>query len=591
AAGSRDILKRFYPSNSTLSTSSPTLASSTTTALQESSPTSSDTAPPSSSSTSTLLTSGHGSMGTNSSPATTSSSIPSGPLNSTSLTSGSSVPRTGGGNMTVNYTRLLETSTGECTSLPDDSTKPMTEFSVVYTSTVTFYGNRADYTPPFETLVTPNYCAPTVIPFVLTDIIPSIFTSELFLVPGSRKSNDRYASTYRPVITFITTDKNPSVAFPSEPVPAYTPTGGLDGGGGNPDGRNHKTAENSGSPGGSPGGSSSGGQSHPTPDAESISRGPQPTFKITARGTQVIINDKTISDLGPTQTAIVTVGGGAFTIYPTAIVGEGATVQRPAPAGTVVSIATPTTGVVGGLPVTITGSEAIVGGATVTIPEGGTTTVVDGQRVSIGPGTLVVGGEVLSFDPVMPSREAGVVVHGGELLTAIGRSVVVIHSTTFTYGPGMTGMTEVVNGETISIGPSGVMVHGMVIGGPSADTSTTSYEIVGGATISRIAASVAVINGVTFTVGPGTQWTTTVIAGKAFTIGPTGVIVSTMTLMYPFGSAVTTTIVPTGTWLNDLPVETTSHRIDEDNGGSLLRPDIFVGWMAVCIAIGVLVLG
>lgn len=517
------------------------------------------------------------------------------PINATA--SVCTAPPTRVGNTTIDYTRPIATATGKCTSLPDDSTKLMTEFSVVYTSTVTFYGNRGDYTPPFETLVTPNYCVPTFVPWVFTGVAPSnIFTSVFLQGPSSRKPKE-LASAYRPVITFITTDKNPSVVFPTEPVPAYTPSGGLDGPGGNPDNGNHKTADNGGSPGGHPGGGTSGGGtsgggSHPIPDAESISKGPQPTFKVTARGTQVIINDKTFSDLGPSQTSVVTVGGGTFTIYPTAILGEGATVQKPAPAGTAVSIATPTTGVVGGLPVTITGSEAIVGGATVTIPERGTTTVVNGQRVSIGPGTLVVGGEMLSFDAVMPARETDVLINGGELLTAIGRSVVVIHSTTFTYGPGIPEMTEVVNGETISIRPSGVIVHGMVMGGPSADTSTTSYEIVGGVTISRIAPSIAVINGVTFTVGPGTHWTTTVIAGETFTVGPTGVIAATMTLTYPFGSAVTTTIAPTGTWLNDFPVETAAHHdTDEDNGGSLLRPDICVGWMAVCIAIGVLFLG
>ena len=270
---------------------------------------------------------------------------------------------------------------------------------------------------------------------------------------------------------------------------------------------------------------------------------------------------------------------------------RGATVQKPAPVGTAVSVAKPTTSVLGGLPVTISGSEAIVGGVTVTIPERGTTTVVNGQKVSIGPGTLVVGGEILSFQPVMPARETEVLINGGELLTAIGRSVVVIHSTTFTYGPGIPQLTQVVNGETVSVGPSGVLVHGMVIGGPSADTSTTAYEIVGGATISRLAPSIAVINGITFTVGPGTHWTTTEIAGEMFTIGPTGIVVATMTLPYPFGSVVTTTIAPTGTWLKDFPVETSAHHADEDNWGSRLSPDAHVGWMFVCIAIGVLVFG
>ncbi|PNY28601.1 Uncharacterized protein TCAP_01468 [Tolypocladium capitatum] len=493
-------------------------------------------------------------------------------------TSSDTAPPTRGGNVTINYTGLIATSTDGCTSLPDHGTELLTKFSVAYTSTVTFYGNRGNYTPPFEALITPNYCTPNVMPSDFIDMIPNIFTSEPLPVPGSRKSKDEHASPYRPVITFITTDKNPSVVFPSEPVPAYTPAEGPDTLGGNPDGGNHKTADN-------------GGGSYPTPTPDTIRQGPQPTFRVTARGNQVVINDKTFSDLGPGQTTVVAAAG-TFTIYPTVIVGEGATVRKPAPVGTVVSIATPTTGVLGGLAVTITGSEAIVGGATVTIPQRGTTTVVNGRRVSVGPGTLVVGGDVLSFDPVMPAPETDVLVNGGELLTAVGPSVVVMHSTTFTYGPGIPGMTEVINGETISIGPLGIAVRGMVMGGPSAGVSTTSYEIVGGVTISRIGPSIAVINGVTFTAGPGTHWTTTDIAGETFTIGPTGVIVEGLTLAYPFGSVVTTTFAPADTWLNGFPAKTAAHRgTDEDNGGGFPRPDVCVGWVAICIATGVLVLG
>ncbi|UNI21951.1 hypothetical protein JDV02_007889 [Purpureocillium takamizusanense] len=487
---------------------------------------------------------------------------------------------TGRGYLTVNYTRSDPAPTKKCTPISAGS-RPLTEFSVVYTSTVTFYGNRSDYTPPYEPIRTPKYCTPTIVPAVP----PAFSVSPKILPPGTEVSshgNDQaHPSTFPDLITFITTDKNPSVVYPSDPVPNYSPTWGQVGDGGPGDG-SHKTVGRGGNGGGDP---------HKTPDADSITATPHPTFKITAGSTQVVINEKTFAGLGPDQTSLVTVDGGTFTIYPNAVVGEGATVRKPPAPGTAVSVPTPTAAVVGGLPVTLSGSQAIVGGATMTIPETASTTVIDGHSISIGPGSLVVGGQSLSFKHVMLPRETDVVVSGGELLTAIGRSVVVVHSTTFTYGPGIPGTSQIIHDDTISIGPSGVIVHGTLIGGQSASPTTTSYEIVGGASITRIAPSLAVINGKTFTVGPGTEWTTTVIAGQTWTIGPTGVVGASMTFRYPFGTAVTTTISPTGTWLSDFPIETAGqNRGEDDNSGRSLRPNSLAGWTVFCIAIGVWVL-
>ncbi|KAM4064640.1 hypothetical protein HRG_004995 [Hirsutella rhossiliensis] len=538
----------------------------------------------------------------------------------------------------------------DCTSIPED--RPITHFSVVYTSTVTFFGNRSDYTPPYEPLATPNFCTPTsaraFAPAHGPSLEPLVHYTAAGIKPTARKG---MAHAFRPSFTFITTDKNPSVAFPSDPPPRFTPTRGQlvedhgnadhkpaagDGGSGDgdigsvmhmtaagggdhgsgdqkkPDDDDHPRIVNHGSGNHKPaGGAGDGvgvdvkpaGHGLPTPDAASVKQGRLPSFKITARGNQVTINDKTFSDLEPEKTSVVTANGALFTILPNAIVGAGATIQKPVPAGTVVSVATPTGDVVGGLPVTLKGSEAVVGDATLTMVEEGTATVVDGQQVSLKPGTLVVGMQTLSFEPVMPSREKEMLVKGGELLTAIGRSVVVIHSTTFTYGPAVAETTQVVNGDTITIGPSGVFVHGIFIGGPSANATETRFEVVGGATITRIAPSLAVINSATFTIGPGTHWTTTVIAGETLTIGPTGVVMSTVTLKYPFGLAVTSTVRPTGTYSSDVPVETagkgdegdgsdkggddSDNGSDDDSMGSLVSPEFHVGWVALSIAIGI----
>ena len=49
------------------------------------------------------------------------------------------------------------TITRKCTLLCDEE-EPMTIYSIVHTKTVTFYGNRTDYTPPYSTIKTPVYC-------------------------------------------------------------------------------------------------------------------------------------------------------------------------------------------------------------------------------------------------------------------------------------------------------------------------------------------------------------------------------------------------------------------------------------------------
>jgi hypothetical protein len=302
----------------------------------------------------------------------------------------------------------------------------------------------------------------------------------------------------------------------------------------------------------------------------------------------VVINSNTYDSLGPDQTMTVTVDGGKFTIYPNAIVGEGGTVAKPPPPATNGAVATPTQGNVGGLDVSMSGTRVVIGGVTMTLPPHGTTTNIQGQSVTIGSDSIVVGTSSLTFNPAQAPSASDVVVAGGEVLTAVGRSVVVVHSKTITYGPGIASTTEVVQGDTITIGPSGILVHGLLIGGSMANATDTKYEIIGGATITKIAPSIAVINGKTFTVGPGSPLTTTTIAGQVFTIGPQGVIVSTLTIPYPFGTSVVTVISPSGTWLNTLPMETNppNDSGDDDSMASSPQPSLH---MALCIAIGVLI--
>lgn len=188
---------------------------------------------------------------------------------------------------------------------------------------------------------------------------------------------------------------------------------------------------------------------------------------------------------------------------------------------------------------------------------------------------------VTSISPP-PSTATEIVVVGGSLVTAIGRSVVVIYGTTITYTTLSSPLTTVVTegGEdTIVLDPSaGILIthHNhpypdasaaaevtvITLGGAHADPSATEFAVVDGATITKVGASVVVVDGVSYTFGPSATFTggkdntiiTTVLSGgrQTVTIGPEGVAVGTMTIEYPFnggdeedGSS-TTVIFPGG---------------------------------------------
>ncbi|KAK1641066.1 hypothetical protein BDP81DRAFT_468621 [Colletotrichum phormii] len=386
---------------------------------------------------------------------------------------------------------------------------------------------------------------------------------------------------------------------------------------------------------------------------ESAKVSPKATYMITVAPTKIIINDQTFTQSDPSKTTKVTVNGDEFTINPSEVIGGGTIVDRPgnvgrstmvpsrtmvgdlpiviAPAGTqnVVVVggttfgvqATPITAVVEGQTITIEPTAVIVpdqnapsGGAapvttvvkgqTITLvpsatgDPGGTavssgraaplTTVIDGQKTTIQPSAAAVPKRTVSISRASPVQTE-IVVAGGEMITTIGPSVVVIRSTTFTYGLVSTIITKVVDDDTISIGPSGVTVRNITVGGPGAKATDTTYEIVGGASVTQVGASVVVVDGTSFTVGPGKATTTEVFGGETITIGPSGVVVSTITLPYPFGPTVITTIDVPSTAAAPSPVPSETKK----NGGGAVRPARALTGLHLdlCIAIGVWVLG
>ncbi|RSL43476.1 hypothetical protein CEP54_015073 [Fusarium duplospermum] len=478
-----------------------------------------------------------------------------------------------------------------CTTLGED--EPLTVFSIIYTATTTLFGNYSDYTAPYPAIKTPNYCPsssevlggeePTSAPKPGQPQPQPPELSGGFGVTTKQPGQpvETFSSSRR-TVTFVTTDKNPAVVVTSKPPPRFNrPSQGVNG---LPVSRK-QMARPSNMPQGSdhhqPGGDNQderprprpGSQPQQRPESQSQPR-PQPqpqvqslrTFSVTARGPEVIINDHTFSDLKPGQTTTATADHGSFTIFPSKVVGEGVTVNKPQPLGSVVSAATPTKATIGGVPVVVSGSEAVVGSTTfklpfvgmstrIEVPVAGATARVEERPVSIVPGTIVVDDETLTYRAV-GAPQTDVIIQGGEMVTASGVSVYVFHSTTLTYGPGIPQTTQVVDDDTITIGPSGIVVEGTTLGGASAKATDTKYQIVGGATITKVSPSWVIIDGTTFTAGPGAKSTTKVIGGETVTIGPSGIAISTLRVRYPFGASTVTTIKATATGTDSVPTET-----------------------------------
>lgn len=455
-----------------------------------------------------------------------------------------------------------------------DYCSPAGEALITFFSTTRVSNSTSTLTVQAPPSVSPSYdpFMPDPIPIPLPTFsidLPAVITQT---PDAAGKGGGGVIITMRPflsysrfVVTFITTDKNPSVVFSPEPTPDYSQTLVTDGIG---DGH-HKTVDVIDSP-----------QSNTfklgTPG--SVKQLPVTTFQLTAGGEQVIINDRTVSHLKPDQTTTVTVRNEVFTIFPTAVVGLGSTITKPAPQATPPPAPAATSGTLGGIPVIISGSQVVVDGTTMSIPRQEATTSINGQRVVLGAGTVAVGRETLILPEPQPTHE---IVTGGEMLTAIGTSLVVLHSTTITYGLNIAPNQTVINGETVSIGPRGVSLHGTTIGGPSANATATEYEIVGGITVGKVLPSLVVVNGATYAInedGDLNNFETTVINNQTITIGPSGLVVSSQTLTYP-GSSVTATLSSRES-IPDFPIETGGHgnREDDDESGAFSwRRNLYIG--------------
>ncbi|KAL1893888.1 hypothetical protein Cpir12675_003908 [Ceratocystis pirilliformis] len=273
------------------------------------------------------------------------------------------------------------------------------------------------------------------------------------------------------------------------------------------------------------------------------------SFAITAGPDRVIINDKTYEDLGPKKTSTITYNNEVFVVEPDRIVHEGGDTMariRPGVTGLVANISTST--VMNGLDVVVNKGTVRIGDYVYTIGPTASTEIIMGQEVVIGPTGIALekAGKTLPYTATVP-EQTEVVVAGGKMITAYGNSVVVIHQTTITYKTMDYVHTTTIDDNVLYIGRDGVVIDGTTtLGGPSADVSAIEFAIVGGVTLTQIGSSELVVLNETYTVGPNAPSNTTITAGgQTITIDAHGAVANSVTLQYPFGPSMTTTIVKT----------------------------------------------
>ena len=391
------------------------------------------------------------------------------------------------------------------------------------------------------------------------------------------------APTTSNVVTFITTDKNPAVIFTvSEPPPPHWIISDV---AKSHAAQNTKTSADNGA--------------RPGPPIKTVTKllplqppSPAPTYVVSARGDQVIINHDTFTDLKPGQTRTVTAAGEVFTIFPDIVIGNGISIAKPEPASSHIVIPAPTTTTLAGVGVTMSGSRAIIDGTAFAIPPTSISVVADDQVVSLAPGIVVIDGQTLTYQTTAVAPTS-ILVGGGEMLTAAGASVIVIESTTITYGTGIPETSIVVDDDTVSIGPSGAVISDATLGGSNMGATDSAFTIVGGATITEVGSSLVILAGKTYTVGPGAPLFTATVNGEIITLGPDGIEVSTLTFTYPFGATVITTVLPSGTTWADGPIETEEARegdADDENEAVIVAGPRLVRLLtAYALIFGVLV--
>jgi hypothetical protein len=187
------------------------------------------------------------------------------------------------------------------------------------------------------------------------------------------------------------------------------------------------------------------------------------TFKVGA--TQAIISGKTYAIGAGAPTTTLTIGGQTVLVGPSGVGVPGVTIApEKATTGPLMSVVT-----AGGVTITYGSTEAIVGSSTYRIGQGASQTVitVNGKTISLGAGGVGLASSTIPPAKITRAPSLSAVTVDG-VSFSVDATEVVIGSSTFRIGSGAPTETTVVNGKTVSIGPSGVGLGSTTVRPPTA---------------------------------------------------------------------------------------------------------------------------
>ena len=287
------------------------------------------------------------------------------------------------------------------------------------------------------------------------------------------------------------------------------------------------------------------------------------TFSIDA--TQAVISGTTYA-IGPGSAPKTVVVGTETVILGPGGVGLPLTTLVPP---SLPSIA-PTPVIADGLTFSIEPTEVIIGGSTYAIGSGASTEtlVIAGETVVIGPGGVDLPSTTITPPGLPLITPTPVTVDG--LTFSIEPTEVIIDGSTYAIGRGAPTETLVISGETVLIGPGGVILPSTTIAPPGLSSITPTPVIADGLTFS-IEPTEVLIGGSTYAIGSGAPTETLVIAGETVVIGPGGVSLPSTTIAAPGSSSTGFDFFATG-------------------AASSSRPALCLIGSLVCFSLGVLIL-
>ena len=333
--------------------------------------------------------------------------------------------------------------------------------------------------------------------------------------------------------------------------------------------------------GDSPGGSAA--PSRTVVDGVAISVGPN----------AAIIGTKTYSFIaGQSLTSIVNQGH-TFGLSAHGIAVDGTELTIPTPTHTFSTITE------GDLTFSVAPSEVVISDKTYHIgPKTPSfTTVINGQRISIGPSGVGMSGTTETF-PASVIAATPTYTNGYEVISTDGivfslsPTEAIINGKMYAIVNGATAATTIVAGtKTISLGPDGIGLPGATVTPPAQMPKVVTDDGI----ILTMGSTDVIIDGKTYSIGPGASKTTLMVGGQRISLGPGGVGLESTTLTPLSSTSALASVtdakavtLPSNTDVITLPTR------DAKSGSRALRYDLksnqsWVGWLAT--AVGYLVAG